>query len=106
MTQERVVWHLNSDNYLKLEGLLNEITGDYPVDATVTLTLKTRAGANVVGVVDLPVAYISGTGEASLYRVMAEDTVTIPVGSYTGVVTAVKSGVKETFYVPITMERG
>lgn len=105
--QARVFWHWGADNYLDLVGLKNRFTGDYPADAVVTATLRTRLGAAVTGASNLSMPYVAGTtGDQTTYRLFAQDTLAIPIGLYEATVTASKDGVVEKLYVPITVEKG
>ncbi len=106
MTDEAITWYFNSDNYLHLNGLQNELTGEFPITATVTMTLKTKAGVSVTGATNLPVTYIEGTDEESIYRVILPTSVTIPVGYYTGIVTVTHGGRTRNIYNAITVRRG
>ncbi|MGK2934347.1 MAG: hypothetical protein ACSLFE_03780 [Gemmatimonadaceae bacterium] len=107
MTQPGVRFHLSSDNYIELVGLQNRITGAYPIDATVTVTVRDSQGVAVSGATDLSATHVAGTsGPATCYRAFVEDTVPLAIGQYEATVTAVKDGVKQTFHVPIRVERG
>jgi hypothetical protein len=112
MSDERITWNIASDNYLQIPGedeipLQNVITGDYPEDATVTLTIKDKAGANVSGAVNLPMPHVSGTtGDQTKYRVIVPAGTPPKLGHYTGTITAVADGVTGTFYREIVVVRG
>jgi hypothetical protein len=104
--QARVFWKFGSDNYIDLVGLKNKFTGDYYDDAVVTLTVKTRQGTPVTGLINVPALYVSGTGADITYRAAADDTVVLPVGLYEGTVRASKSGLVLTEFVSINVEKG
>lgn len=117
MPQARAFFHVGADNYLQLGGvdengdpvgaLRNRITGEYPTDATVTATIRTRAGAVVAGSLNLPMPYVAGTtGTTTAYRGYVQDTLPLPIGLYEATVTATKDGIVESFRVPITVEKG
>lgn len=112
MSQERVYFDVGADNFLQVGGneedvLMNVLTDETPEDATVIVTIKNRAGTVVAGVEDFPMDHVVGTtGELTAYRAIIDDTIEMPVGDYTAIVTAEKSGVKGVKYVPITVRRG
>lgn len=117
MPQPRVFFHHGSDNYLQLGGvdedgqvvgaLRNRITGEYPIDATVTGTIYTRQGVLVAGTSNLPMPYVAGTtGDTTAYRGYVQDTIVMPIGLYEATVIATKDGIVEKFRVPITVEKG
>jgi hypothetical protein len=111
-----IIWSYGSDNFLTLghddltdegEALFNVLDETYPEDATVTATIKNKAGTNVTGAVGISMPHVVGTtGEDTLYRALFDDTLTMPVGQYEATVTAVKAGVKKLFHKTIYVRRG
>lgn len=117
MPQARAFFHAGSDNYLQLGGvdengdpvgaLRNKITGEYPINATVTATIRTRRGVLVTGALNLPMPYVAGTtGDTTAYLGYVQDTIVLPIGLYEATVTATKDGIVWLGYVPITVEKG
>ena len=111
-----IIWALGSDNFLMLgrddltdqgEALYNVIDLTYPEDATVTATIKDKSGTVVTGTLNTSMPHVATTtGEDTQYRGLFQDTLSMPVGEYVGIVTAVKSGVKKVFYKKIIVRRG
>lgn len=113
---EPIIWSYGSDNFLTLghddltdegEALFNVLDETYPEDATVTATIKNKAGTVVTGASAVSMPHVATTtGENTLYRALFDDTLTMPVGQYEAIVTATKSGVKKVFYKTIYVRRG
>jgi len=113
-----VSWRVGADNKLEIVGLTNSVTATYPTDATVTVTVKNRAGVIVTGLNAVPAAYVSGTGPAvfdaagnyvsgTLYRTLAATAaVTPPIGLYKAEAIATRAGVTGREYATITVEQG
>lgn len=112
MSQQRVYFDYGADNYLRVGGdeedvLMNVLTDETPEDATVTASIKTKAGAAVSGATSLSLTHDSGTtGELTSYTAVVPASVAMPVGDYVATVTATKSGVTGKKFVPITVRRG
>ena len=110
--QERVEWDSEADNYLRVGGseedvLMNVLTDETPEDATVTAAIRDRTGTVVTGLGALSLTHDVGTtGELTSYTVVVAAANIPAIGNYVAEVTAVKSGVTGTKFVPITVRRG
>lgn len=76
------VLHLydGNDMVIELDGLKNEVTGEYINDATVTFTLKDADGVTVSGQ-SFPTAMPYVASSNGLYRATLSDAVAITVGA-------------------------
>lgn len=101
-----VSWRVGADNYLDLVGLENELNDTNPTDATVTVTVRTRAGVALTGLTNISAPYLSGTGDATIYRMVVDDSVVPPIGQYKAEAIATRSGVTGREYVTILVEEG
>lgn len=104
---EPVVLLRRSTNVLELEGLHDTTSGDYPVDAAVTVTLKLD-GAALLGATDLPMDYVANTRKPfTLYRALVPFTVDLtPAGVYTAVALIEKAGVRRELNADVTVDDG
>lgn len=82
--------YVANSNVLELQGLTNSATGVADTGATVTVTLKDRAGANVTGQSwPASLAHVS----AGTYRATLENDIGITAGiKYLAVINATGSG--------------
>jgi hypothetical protein len=69
----------DNDMVVELDGLKNEVSGEYINDATVTFTLKTVAGVTVTGQ-SFPAAMPYVPASNGLYRATLSDAVAITKG--------------------------
>jgi hypothetical protein len=77
-------------NLVELAQLRDHLTGSYPADATVSVTVFDAAGAPLSGATNLPMPYDAAT---KVYRGVLPSTIAFAAGSsYTRVVTVVGSG--------------
>jgi hypothetical protein len=80
--------YIGNDHAIELRGLKDEISNDFLNAATVTVTLKDSAGANVSGA-SWPIAMTFITGTNGVYRATLPDELAIVDGRrYTAVVVA------------------
>lgn len=102
-----VSWRVGADNKLDLVGLTNTLDLTNPADATVTVTVRNRAGVVVTGLNAVPAAYVAGTtGAATTYRTLAATAaVTPPVGLYEAEAIATRAGVTGREYATISVEK-
>lgn len=78
---------------MDVEGLHDQTTNTYPTDAAIVATVKTLAGANVLGATDLPLTYVAGTRKPhTIYRALLPHTVELPDPEYKGVFTITRAG--------------
>lgn len=68
---------MRSTNLIELKGMRDKLSGEYPVDATVTADLLTQAGVAVSGGDNLPVTYYDGEGKDAVYYGSVPSTVTL-----------------------------
>lgn len=103
-----VSWRVAADNKLNIVGLTNTLDGTNPADATVTVTVRNRAGAIVAGLNAVAAAYVAGTtGPLTTYRTLAPTAaVTPPIGLYEAEVIATRAGITGREYAKITVEKG
>ncbi len=88
-----------STNVLDLKGLKNQLTGEYPTDATVVVTLLDSNNAEVEGAESITASYVAGTtGSSTLYRAELPDTLPIEAGNYKAKVKATKGSSVRTFF--------
>lgn len=101
-----VSWRVGADNKLEIVGLQNTLDDSYPADATVTVTVRTRAGVAVTGLNAVAMAYVAGTtGADTTYRTLAATAaVTPPRGLYKAEAIATRSGVTGREYATILVE--
>lgn len=97
-----VSWRVGADNKLDVVGLTNTLDSTNPTDATVTVTVRNRAGAIVTGLNAVPATYVPGT---TAYRLLVDDTVTPPIGQYEAEATATRAGVVGKEYATILVEK-
>lgn len=78
----------DNDAYIEVKGLLNRTTGAFVENATMAVTLKTLAGAEVAGQTwPLTMSFVTGTN--GVYRATMPSTLDVTQGtSYTAVITA------------------
>ena len=103
-----ISWRVAADNKLEVIGLTNTLNITNPTDATVTATVRNRAGAIVAGLNAVALAYVAGTtGPLTTYRTLAATAaVTPPIGLYEAEVIATRAGVTGREYATITVEKG
>lgn len=103
-----VSWRVGADNKLEFKGLLNTLNGTYPTDATVTATVRDKAGAIVPGLNAVSAAYVAGTtGVDTTYRTLAATAaVTPPRGLYKAEAIATRAGVTGREFATILVEEG
>jgi hypothetical protein len=90
---------------LDIVGLTNTLDNTNPTDATVTVTVRNRAGTVVTGLNAVPATYVPGT--TATYRTLAATAaVTPPIGLYEAEAVATKGGVTGREYAVITVEKG
>lgn len=107
MPRSVVSWRVAADNKLEFVGLTNTLNGTNPTDATVTVTVRNRAGAIVTGLNAVAATYVPGTtGPLVAYRVLVDDSVTPPIGLYEAEAIATRAGVTGREYATITVEKG
>lgn len=101
-------WRNGADNKIELVGLTNTLDATNPADATVTATVRTRAGVIVTGLNAVPMTHVAGTsGLTTTYRTLAPTAaVTPPKGLYKAETIATRSGVTGREYCTITVEEG
>lgn len=68
--------YLNNDNIIELEGLKNDATGAFINDATVTVTLKDEAGAEVSGQT-WPTTLLYVAASDGVYRATLQDVLSL-----------------------------
>ena len=102
-----VSWRVGADNKLDLVGLTNTLDLTNPTDATVTVTVRNKAGVVVTGLNAVPASYVAGTtGALTTYRTLAATAaVTPPVGLYEAEAIATRAGVTGREYVKISVEK-
>lgn len=113
-----VSWRVGADNELESWGLSNTVTGTNPTDATVTATVRNRAGSVVAGLNAVAMAYVAGTTGPLVtdatgnyvsgvkYRTLAPTAaVTPPIGLYEAQVTATRAGIIGQEFVTISVEK-
>lgn len=82
-----------STNIIELRGLYDEVTGAFPTDAAVTVTLRTPVGAPVDNATDVPMAYVADTSRFNtVYRATIPPTVDLSGTSYTARITVTLTG--------------
>lgn len=108
MTLRVVSWRVGANNKLDVKGVTPDDGATYPTDATVTVTVRNRAGAIVTGLNAVSATYLAGTtGADTTYRTLAAtSTVTPPIGQYEAESIATKSGVVGREYATILVEKG
>lgn len=84
-------------NIVELLGLHDETAigtaDEFPSTGIVTMTLKDPAGTNVLGVVDVPMAFVPGKKRyESAYRGVIPASVALPLPKYFAHVTALANG--------------
>lgn len=99
------VLHIGSTNVIAVTGLQDMLIGNFPVTATVTMTLKDVNNNPISGAINLPLNYVAGTsGDSTTYRGPIKHTVTATLtnaATYTVWITAVDpSGNVRLFQVP------
>lgn len=100
-----VSWRVGADNVLELVGLTNTLDDSHPEDATVTVTVRNRAGVVVTGLNAAPAAHVPGTtGVDVAYRLYVDDAVTPIKGIYKAEAVATRSGVTGREFAIITVE--
>lgn len=72
---------IGNDQTITVSGLKDQVSGDFINDATVTVTVKTRDGANVAGET-WPLALQYVTGSDGDYRGTLEDGLELTPGIY------------------------
>lgn len=114
-----VSWRVGADNKLEIVGLKNTLDASNPTDATVTVTVRNRAGAIVTGLNAVAAPYVAGTSGPLVvdaagnyvsgvkYRTLAPTAaVTPPIGLYEAEAIATRAGVTGREYATITVEKG
>lgn len=114
-----VSWRVGADNKLEAVGLTNTLDATNPADATVTVTVRNRAGAIVTGLNAVPATHVPGTSgplvldaagnyvSGVMYRTLAPTAaVTPPVGLYEAETVATRAGLTGREYARITVEKG
>lgn len=103
-----VSWRVAADNKLEFVGITNTLDGSHPADATVTVTVRNRAGTIVTGLNAVAAAYVGGTtGVDTTYRTLAATAaVTPPIGQYEAEAIATRAGVTGREYATILVEKG
>lgn len=106
MALDVVSWRVGADNKLEVIGLTNTLDGTNPADATVTATVRTRAGVIVTGLNAVAMTHVAGTaGLLTTYRTLAATAaVTPPIGLYKAEAIATRSGVTGREFCTITVE--
>lgn len=106
MSRTVVSWRVGADNKLDVVGLTNTLDATNPEDATVTVTVRNRAGTIVTGLNAVAATHVPGTtGSDVAYRVLVDDAVTPPLGLYEAEAIATRSGVTGREYATITVEK-
>lgn len=100
-----VSWRVGADNKLEMTPR-NTNDGAYPIDATITVTVRNRAGTALTGLTNVSAPYVSGTGPDTIYRMSADDSVVPPIGLYKAEAIATRAGVTGREYCIITVEQG
>lgn len=102
-----VSWRVGADNKLEVVGLTNTLDLTNPADATVTATVRNRAGAIVTGLNAVAMTYVAGTtGLLTTYRTLAATAaVTPPLGQYEAEAIAIRAGITGREYVKILVEK-
>lgn len=103
-----VSWRVGANNKLDIVGLTNTLDLTNPNDATVTVTVRNRAGAIVTGLNAVPATWVAGTtGPLTTYRTLAATAaVTPPIGLYEAEAIATRAGITGREYATITVEKG
>lgn len=101
-----VSWRVGADNKLDFHGPLNTLNDTYYTDATITVTVRDKNGVALTGLTAVAAPYVSGTGTATLYRLVADDSVVPPRGLYKAEAIATRSGVTGREYCTILVEEG
>lgn len=101
-----VSWRVGAHNKLDFHGPLNTLNDTYYTDATITVTVRNRAGVALAGLTNVAAPYVSGTGADTLYRMVAVDTVVPPLGLYKAEAIATRAGVTGREYATILVEEG
>ena len=104
---DTVSWRVGADNKLEV-GIQNTLDLTWPTDATVTVTVRTRAGVVVTGLNAVPMTYVAGTsGSLTRYRTLAATAaVTPPRGLYKAEAIATRAGVTGREFATILVEEG
>lgn len=113
-----VSWRVAADNKLEFVGLTNTLDLTNPTDATVTVTVRTRAGGIVAGLNAVAAAYVAGTtGPLVLdaagnyvsgvkYRTLAATAAVTPaIGQYEAEAIATRAGITGREYATILVEK-
>lgn len=103
-----ISWRFGADNKMEIVGLTNTLDATNPADATVTATVRTRAGVIVTGLNAVPMAYVAGTtGPLTAYRTLAATAAVTPArGQYKAEVIATRAGVTGREFANILVEEG
>lgn len=101
---EVVSWTVAANNKLDITPQ-NTIDLSYPIDATVTVTVRNRAGTALTGLTNVAAPYVSGTGAATIYRLSAAANVVPPLGIYEAQATTTRAGVIGQKFVKILVEK-
>lgn len=103
-----VRWRVGADNKLEVVGLTNTLDATNPADATVTATVRTRAGVIVTGLNAVPMTHVPGTtGLTTTYRTLAPTAaVTPPRGQYKAEAIATRAGITGREFATILVEEG
>lgn len=101
-----VSWRVGADNKLDIVGLQNTIDDTYPTDATITVTVRNKLGVALTGLTNVSAPYVSGTGAATIYRLVADDSVVPPIGLYKAEAVVTRAGVTGREFATITVEQG
>lgn len=101
-----VSWRVGADNKLEVVGLTNTLDATNPADATVTATVRTRAGVIVTGLNAVPMTHVPGTtGPLTTYRSLAATAAVTPaIGLYKAEAIATRSGITGREFCIITVE--
>lgn len=102
---ECVSWIVAADNKLEITPR-NTNDQTYPIDATVTVTVRNKAGTPLAGLTNIPAPYVSGTGPDAIYRMPAPAAVMPPGGLYEAQVTATSAGITGQKFLKILVEKG
>lgn len=119
MALDVVSWRVGADNKLEAVGLTNTLDATNPTDATVTATVRTKAGVIVTGLNAVPMTHVPGSSgplvldaagnyvSGVMYRTLAATAaVTPPKGIYKAEAIATRSGVTGREYATILVEEG